>query len=133
MGIVVLIFMVLGLLHQSPIKWLNLGGFGQKPAVVSFIGIGLLLMGLWNAVWFGLRHLTMFWGLASVVSGIFMVVTAFIILADSNSQFSTNLIVKKTAALISPLLTFWLLGLAGSALLYGVTIVQLNLGLPIIN
>ncbi len=133
MGIVVLIFMVLGLLHQSPIKWLNLGGFGQKPAVVSFIGIGLLLMGLWNAVWFGLRHLTMFWGLASVVSGMFMVVTAFVILADSNSQFSTNLIVKKIAALISPLLTLWFLGLATSALLYGVTIIQLNLGLPIIG
>lgn len=131
MGIVVTVFMVLGLLHQSPISFLSLGSFKQKKSLTNFIGIGLLLMGFWNSLWFGLRHLSAFWGQAALISGVFMVMTAFIILVSSSSTWLSNAGLQKSSYFIKPLLPLWLLGLLASAILYAVTLVRLNLGLPI--
>ncbi len=133
MGIVVLVFMVLGILHQSPIKWFSLGALKYKPLVIQFIGSGLLLVGLWNVFWFGVRHLTVFWGIAALISGFFMIMTALVILAEHHSQFFTSIALKKIVDSIKPLLALWLVGLSVSSVLYGVTIIQLNLGLPIID
>lgn len=125
------VFMVLGLLHQSPISFLSLGGLKQKESLTQFIGIGLLLMGFWNLLWFGLRHLSTFWGQAAAVSGVFMVSTALIILVSSSSPWLSNTALQKSAYFIKPLQPLWLLGLLASAILYAVTLIRLNLGLPI--
>jgi hypothetical protein len=132
MGIVVTVFMVLGLLHQSPIIFLSLSRLKKKKSLTKFIGIGLLLMGFWNLLWFGLRHLTFFWGQAAAVSGVFMVMTALLILVSPHSPYSSNASLQKIAHLIKPLSLLWLLGLLVSALLYTVTLVRLNLGLSIL-
>jgi hypothetical protein len=132
MGIVVTVFMVLGLLHQSPINFLSLSRLKKKKSLTKFIGIGLLLMGFWNLLWFGLRHLTFFWGQAAAVSGVFMVMTALLILVSPHSPYSSNASLQKIAHLIKPLSLLWLLGLLVSALLYTVTLVRLNLGLSIL-
>ena len=133
MGIVVLIFMVLGVLHQSRIRWLSLGEFVQNPSISKFIGVGLLLAGLWNLLWFGLRHLDVFWGIAAIVSGFCMIMTAVVVLSECGGpSLSSNSVVKKITLGAKSLLTLWLLGLFASAILYGITIVRLNLGLPII-
>lgn len=133
MGIVVTVFMVLGLLHQSPVSFLSLGGFTKKKPLTMFIGISLLSMGLWNSLWFGLGNLSYFWGQAALFSGVFMVMTALIILISSYSLLSSSALLQKLADMIQLLLPLWLLGLLASALLYAVTLVRLNLGLPIIG
>ena len=133
MGIVVTIFMFLGLLMVSPLTWLSLGAKRQNKAIANFIGFGLLLAGIWNAFWHGLQHLNGFWGIAALVSGIFMVTVAIIILNRHASTVVTKLAVLTSAyKLINPLSALCILGLFLSFMLYAITLIRLNLGLPII-
>lgn len=133
MGIVVTVFMVLGLLHQSPISLLSFGRLAKKASLTNFIGCGLLLMGCWNIFWFGLQHLSVFWGQAALVSGVFMVMTALLILLSPHSRWASNSFLKKLSYYIKPLLPLWLLGLLACAILYALTLIRLNLGLTIIG
>ena len=57
MGIVVTIFMLLGLLGILPFSTLNCRGWKSNTQYIYFITVGVLVAGLWNALWFGLRHL----------------------------------------------------------------------------
>jgi hypothetical protein len=132
-GIVVTVFMVLGLLHQSPISFISFGRFATKAFITNFIGFGLLVMGCWNILWFGLRHLSIFWGQAALVSGAFMIMTALLILLSPQSFWASNSFLKKLSYFIKPLLLFWLLGLLACTILYVLTLVRLNLGLTIIG
>ncbi|MFT5118099.1 MAG: hypothetical protein ACI9NY_001637 [Kiritimatiellia bacterium] len=133
MGIVVSVFMLLGLLMVSPLTWLSLGPKRQDHRLANFIGVGLLLAGLWNFCWHGLRFLNEFWGLAALVSGLFMLMVAVIILHRfANSAFANHPIVNSVYKLISPLAFIWVMGLLFSFALYAVTLIRLNLGLPII-
>ncbi len=132
MGIVVTVFMVLGLLHQSPISFLSFGRLAKKASLTNFIGCGLLLTGCWNIFWFGLSHLSVFWGQAALVSGVFMVMTALLILLSPHSRWASNSFLKKLLYYIKPLLPLWLLGLLACAILYALTLIRLNLGLTII-
>jgi hypothetical protein len=132
MGIVVTVFMVLGLLHQSPISFLSFGRSAKNASLTNFIGCGLLLMGCWNIFWFGLRHLSVFWGQAALVSGVFMVMTALLILLSPHSRWASNSFLKKLLYYIKPMLPLWLLGLLACAILYALTLIRLNLGLTII-
>ena len=133
MGIVVTIFMFLGLLMVSPLTWLSLGAKRQNKAIANFIGFGLLLAGIWNAFWHGLRFLQDFWGLAALASGVFMIVIAIIILnCYASSQVANHPVVTSIYKVIKPLCYVWLVGLLASFLLYSITLIRLNLGLPII-
>lgn len=127
MGIVVTVFMLLGLLLVSPLPVLNLKKYKGNVSFVRFVGFGLLLMGLWNLLWFGLRHLQLFWGQAAVVSGLFMIVVAILILGEQS--FQNNKIYIKFKVLS----VFFIVGLFLSFLLYAVTLIQLNLGYGIIS
>jgi hypothetical protein len=132
MGIVVTVFMLLGLSFLlSPLCW-NIEKYKEKNSFFNFVVYGLLLAGLWNALWFGLRNLEIFWGVAALISGIFMVVSSLILLGDNNRVLSAAVVVKiyKT---IKPLRLLIILGLSGSFLLYAITLIQLNLGYPIIH
>lgn len=133
MGIVVTVFMLLGLLMVSPLAMLSLGAKRQDRNVANMIGSGLLLAGLWNAGWHGLRHLDDFWGVAGIVSGIFMLLVGVIILKEyGDNSMSRHKLIGSIYAIITPLSILWKMGLLFSFLLYAVTLIQLNLGLPII-
>lgn len=133
MGIVVTLFMLLALLMVSPLKWLSFGQLKSNQGLASFIGVGLLLTGLWNALWHGLRYLHDFWGIAALVSGIFMVTVAIIILNRHASTMVTKLpAITSAYKLINPLSALCILGLFLSFMLYAITLIRLNLGLPII-
>jgi len=108
MGIVIAVVMLLGTLALANERWQH-----------KLIGIALLSGGLWNALWYGLRHLGSFWGNTSIITGLLMVLAA--------AHLFGVIKLPKTAANICALC------LAVGFLLYGITIVQLNLGYPIIS
>ncbi|MGH1487399.1 MAG: hypothetical protein ACRBCI_14385 [Cellvibrionaceae bacterium] len=131
MGIVVTVFMLLGLLVLSPLPLLKAKKNNQ---LIYYIAYGLLLMGLWNFLWFGLRHLSIFWGIAAVVSGVFMVLASIIILVESNEpRLAENALVKSLYTMVKPLKLWVVTLLLASFLLYAITLIQLNLGYPIIS
>ena len=133
MGIVVCVFMLLGLLVLWPWSASDPGPQRRRSTAVTSIAIGVLLAGSWNALWHGLRHLDAFWGIAALVSGILMMATAWRVLqrpqqghmpADRGSGRSAG------GGMADRLL---FAGLLASFALYAGTLVQLNLGYAIIG
>ena len=53
MGIVVTIFMLLGLLQLPPLANLNINKLAKSAKYINWIGIGLFIAGAWNALWHG--------------------------------------------------------------------------------
>lgn len=92
---------------------------GARAYVVTAL---VVLGGLWNSLWYGLQNLNQFWGLAGLVSGVIMLLAAFLILLQNNAREVPGIAV-----------TLVKIGLLLSFLLYAVTLVQLNLGLDIID
>lgn len=134
MGIVVTVCMLLGLLMVSPLSWLSLGAQRHNIQLANVIGFALLFAGLWNSLWHGLRYLHSFWGMAALVSGVFMVLVAVIILKEyGRSQLASSTAFQRLYKGISPLSLTWTVGLLASLGLYAVTLVRLNLGLSIIH
>jgi hypothetical protein len=136
MGIVVSVFMLMGLLLLWPWPSALTKPLHRRPVRVKVIAVGVLLAGAWNALWHGLRHLDAFWGIAALVSGVLMMATAALVLRwnrrDAARIGAISGAVPPTA--VADALA-WLLFLALFAcfLLYAVTLVQLNLGYPIIG
>lgn len=123
MGIVVTIVMFLGII------------FLLKPYAnkyTSAVAVLLIVFGGWNALWHGVRHWQEFWGVAALVSGTFMLFAALLLLARSKpallchyAVFSDNTVTWFRRGIV--------LGLMLHFLLYFITLVQLNLGYPIIR
>lgn len=129
MGIVVTIAMLLGLVVLIP---LTKGVF--KSHQVIFIGRFLLLAGLWNALWFGLRHLGVFWGLAAIVSGLAMVMAAVLMIKQNQDPlFSRSQIVSGAYKVLKPFKPVIIALVIASFGLYAITLIRLNLGLAIIQ
>lgn len=132
MGIVVSVFMLLGLLMASPWVPPGLRVLRSRPGVVDVLGSGLLLAGLWNSLWYGLRHLGDFWGLAALVSGILMITVAVLVLLEHGSDvWRRQSAAVRAHAVVKPLAVVLVVGLALCFGLYTVALVRLNLGLPI--
>jgi len=108
MGIVIAVILLLSVIALLGTRRIN-----------KYIAWALLAGGLWNAAWYGLRHLGSFWGSVSILTGVMMVLGALHLL---------NFIRLPTA-----LRKLCMFGLAAGFLLYAITIVQLNLGYPIIR
>lgn len=108
MGIVIAVIMLLGTLALLNVRWKS-----------NFVSIALLSGGLWNALWYGLRHADSFWGNASIITGLLMVLAAI-------HLFGVIKLPKGLAKICALCLT-------AGFLLYSVTIIQLNLGCPIIQ
>lgn len=89
------------------------------------IGVAVLLLGLWNALWYGLRHLGEFWGHAALASGIAMLLAAALILIE------TGMLRMATPPRAVRLII--IVALLASLLLYGITIIQIGLGYEIIR
>ncbi len=110
MGTVMTVCMILGVI------------MGSKPPAVSHFphslqratGLVVLVAGVWNVFWYGLQHLTEFWGLAALISGILMMVTATYILDE-----------KSVPQGLHKLRPWVLLSLLACALTYGITIARL--------
>lgn len=79
MGTIVTACMLLGLICAVPYA-VNTT-LKPMPRVFS-AGLGglVFLAGAWNTFWHGIRNLTDFWGLAALISGVFMMVTALYIM-----------------------------------------------------
>jgi len=107
MGIVMAIIMLLGALALTNKRW--------KSKVISIL---LLLGGLWNVLWYGLQHTGSFWGNAAIITGCCMVLAALHLLNILTLSQGNKL---------------YALCLTTGFLLYSITILQLNLGYPIIK
>lgn len=110
MGTIVTGCMLAGLLIALKLPILN-----KSPlALRKTIGWLVMAAGLWNTLWYGLQHLTEFWGYSALVSGIIMIITAMYILFPARlPQFLQR---AKPIVLVM---------LAGYATLYAVTIARL--------
>ena len=116
MGIVMAIVMLAGLTMMLKRK--------RSLIASNIVALLLLLGGFWNALWYGLRHLGQFWGVAGLVTGFVMIATALYLWLNKSSKDSntrTDYKIVVTSAL------------AASFLLYFITLVQLNLGYEIIR
>ena len=71
--------------------------------------------GLWNVLWYGLRHLTEFWGHMALGSGILMVFLAYLLVVHPSQQ----------PALLNKLRPIAVLALLAFATKYGWTIYKL--------
>lgn len=129
MGIVVTIVMLLGVFAQLPFTRSFI-----KDQHIIFIGRLLLIAGLWNALWFGLRHLDVFWGQAALISGLAMIFSSVLIARDyEDPLLAANplwLGIYRPLKAIAPLIIALLVISAG---LYLITLIRLNLGLSIIQ
>lgn len=122
MGIVVSVAMLLALAMMLLNKHLK---NKKQPAVM--LGIGFVAMsGLWNSVWYGVQNVPSFWGFAGLLSGLFMLASALTLYLEIRAS---KVIGSCTYAAFRLSV---MMGLGLYLLLYVVTIVQLNLGLPII-
>ncbi|MEP6971070.1 MAG: hypothetical protein ABJA49_11540 [Betaproteobacteria bacterium] len=131
MGIVVCIFMLLGLLVLWPWPSVPLKGLHSRPAWIASIATGVLLAGAWNALWHGLRHLDAFWGLAALASGTLMVAAAALVLRRwrrAGAGIDAVLVTHRNGPA-----RLLFAGLLACFVLYAVTLVRLNLGYSIIG
>ncbi len=110
MGTIVTACMIIGLLVAAPLPLLQkLPGALQKGLATL-----VLVAGLWNVLWYALQHLGEFWGVAALVSGLLMIVTALYVLAPS--RLPVWLIQAKWGVLV---------GLLACAVKYATTIASL--------
>jgi len=110
MGTVVTVCMFIGLIITAPLP-----GLKNIPSRLKEIcAYVVMVAGLWNVLWYGLQHLTEFWGMAALTSGVLMVVTAVYILAPS--RLPGWLVLAKPVVLTL---------LLGCAMLYSITIARL--------
>jgi len=132
MGIVVAAFMLLGLLMASP--WVPPGTrrLRTNPRSVDLLASGMLLAGLWNALWYGLRYPAEFWGVAALVSGAVMVAVAVLLLVEHGGDgWRRQGVMIRAHALLKPLAAPLVVALALCFGVYAVALVRLNLGLAI--
>ena len=133
MGIVVCVAMLIGLFGFMPMPW-RADQANSVPAqsplgrLQSVAPLVLATMGAWNALWYGLRHLGSFWGNTGLVTGLIMLMAA-VLLNKTNTGSLLTLIYR----VLQPLRVLVFLALSASFLLYLVTLIQLNLGYPIIR
>ena len=116
MGIVMTLAMLAGLV--------TLFKSDRSTVITYVVALCLLASGLWNALWYGLRHLGTFWGVAGIVTGLTMILVAFHLWSNRDRAQSEIRADYK-----------WFLAgaLMAGFLLYFITLVQLNLGYEIIR
>ena len=80
MGTIITVCMFIGLVAAAP------GAVSKKiPFVIRKLGAWVVLAaGLWNLFWYGVQHYVEFWGIAALVSGGLMMLTAIYTLAPSH-------------------------------------------------
>ena len=118
MGIVITLVLLITLLS------LCIGVVGSDTALLNravarrAVALTALIAGLWNAVWYGAQHYTEFWGLVALASGLLLITAAVVRLRPERWRW---------LQILSSVL------LLGFFLLYAITIIRINLGLPILS
>ena len=124
MGIVVSVAMLLALVMMIFDKWLR----NKKDRFFIHLGIGFIaLSGLWNSFWYGVQNVPSFWGFAALLSGLFMLAAVSTFYLEMRMQAmlsSCSYAAFRLAVMV---------GLGLYFLLYLVTIVQINLNMPIVH
>ncbi|NKB61091.1 MAG: hypothetical protein GKR95_02755 [Gammaproteobacteria bacterium] len=110
MGTIVTVCMFAGLIMAADLPVLR----NLPRGVARVIAVIVLMAGLWNSLWYGLQHLSEFWGFAALISGVLMCITALYILTDNGL---TSLLQK-----FKPII---LIILACYAVMYAITIIRL--------
>ena len=100
----------------------------NKNRIPVNLGIGFIaLSGLWNSGWYGVQNVPFFWGFAALISGLFMLASAITFyLEQYKPEISSSCTYGASRLAI-------IVGLSLYFLLYLVTIVQINLDMPIIH
>ena len=126
--------MALGLIAFMPMPWRepdtqisDKGSFLSK--VKSFAPIVLATVGAWNALWYGLQNTASFWGKTGLITGLIMMLSAVVL----TTQLNQNKIITRLYKILNPFRIPLFVTLLASFMLYLVTLIQLNLGLPIIS
>ncbi len=110
MGTIMTVSMLVAVLFAAYLPVLS----RMPPILRKFISAWVFWAGTWNVFWYGVQHLTEFWGMAALVSGSLMLITSvYIYNAEKLPEF-----LQKARPLV-------LLLLAACACLYGVTIYNL--------
>ena len=79
MGTIVTVCMFVGLIVAAPVAPIK-----RLPLLLrKTCACVVLTAGLWNVLWYGLQHLTEFWGIAALISGVLMITTAGYVLIPS--------------------------------------------------
>ena len=118
MGIVVTIAMLIGLIVIGQKMLGDAADVASQTLTQRVVAVLLLVFGFWNAAWYGIQHMGELWGQAALVSGLAMIGGAAWILSYLPGTRLGKLI---------------FVILLASFLLYAVTLVQLNLGYPILK
>lgn len=121
MGIVVCIVMLLGLVVLRPTPWRADVTLSQVPKFVWFTAAVLFGVGVWNVI-YGYLKIDGFWQLVSIVSGLTMVAASVLVMMEKDG----TIIIGRVRTVIVAVLAI-------SFLLYAVTLIQLNLGYPILR
>jgi len=113
MGTVVTACMFIGLIFASRLPGLNM--LQRLPLWARSIPALLVFAaGAWNVFWYAIQHLTEYWGIAALISGLLMMLTAVFIVDESRLPNA----LRKARPII-------LLLLLGCALHYAITIYRL--------
>jgi hypothetical protein len=110
MGTIVTVCMLVGLIVAAPIALIKKLPLLLRKACACVV----LAAGLWNVLWYGLQHLTEFWGIAALISGVLMITAAGYVLIPS-----------RLPGWIQTLRPIILSLLLGCAMLYAITIARL--------
>ena len=126
MGIVITFVMLIGLVILRPTPWRAETGLSAPQLLRLIGGFLLVLFGIWN-IGYGVQNLSEFWGWAALLSGLVMTSAALLIAALTRLELSQAAwgIIQYRTPITSLLAAFFLL--------YSVTLIQLNLGFPIIG
>ena len=124
MGIVVAVALLVALFMMS----FESACRNSKYRVCTILGVTFVtLTGAWNTCWYGVQNIPSFWGTAALLSGVFMLFTAqFIYLEVKKSPWVQH-------ALYFDLKLITTISLGLYLLLYVVTLIQINLEMPILS
>ena len=135
MGIVVCISMLLGISLLLPAPWKirqPRNGSNRLLLITQQTIVGLLvIIGSWNAFWYGVQHLEFFWGKAAFLSGSVMLFSAVLLAVEILGLDRQWL--KQLYNFIKPVRLIIVIALCASFLLYAGTLIQLNLGMAILE
>jgi len=113
MGTVMTVCMFIGLIYG--VARMVPGLTRRAPSFVHWaIGGVVVLAGCWNVLWYASRHITQFWGIAALLSGIALITTGYFIIATDTAP-----------ALLQKLMPVVMILLFCFMMLYGITIYRL--------
>lgn len=114
MGTVVALCMIITLVFVNRVPGISLNRV-TPPMVLRIIGIVTGAAGLWNVLWYALRHLGEFWGQMALGSGLLMTLLSAVLVLPP----------ARHPTWLSTLRPFAVIGLLGFAISYAVGIYRL--------